>query len=229
MRNFERLKAARETIGVNQTEFANTLGVAPSFISGIERDKKDVSRELLEKLIEKYHINANWILTGEGEMFLSQKPEVTAKTVFEIPLLTKEQLLSFEPEKEIPFGERKANSGDYPDLAYIPIPMRVMEYSTDLRAAVAFDSRMAPVIRSGDIAIFEATGWNGDGIYIYRMGSGLHIGYVGNYGDTFHLFNEWKDDEQPYDADTFRAIGRVRAVVSDLLGKDWKGGKQPLN
>jgi hypothetical protein len=104
-----------------------------------------------------------------------------------------------------------------------------MEYSTDLRAAVAFDSRMAPVIRSGDIAIFEATGWGGNGIYIYQMGGKLHISYAGHYDNSFHLFNELNKEELPYDAQTFKAIGRVRAVVSDLFGNDWKGGRQPPN
>jgi hypothetical protein len=152
--------------------------------------------------------------------------EKPAKTVFEIPLLSKEQLLSFDPEKEIPHGERKANSGDYPDLTYIPVPMRVMEYSTDLRAAVAFDSRMAPVIRSGDIAIFAATGWDGNGIYLYRMGGRLHISYAGHYGNTFHLFSELEKIKLAYDEQTFKAIGRVRAVVSDLTGYDWKGERR---
>jgi SOS-response transcriptional repressor LexA len=75
MTNSERLKTLRETIGVSQAEFARTLGVAPSFISGIERDKKDVSRELLQKLLEKYQININWLLSGSGKMFLYQKDE----------------------------------------------------------------------------------------------------------------------------------------------------------
>jgi SOS-response transcriptional repressor LexA len=72
MKNSDRLKIIRETIGVSQTEFARVLDVAPSFISGIERDKKDVSRELLQKLLEKYQININWLLSGSGMMFLNE-------------------------------------------------------------------------------------------------------------------------------------------------------------
>ena len=230
----ERIAQIRQIKGLKKGEFANILGIASSVVSDIENGKREASKEFLLSLSAKYSISLNWLYFGVGPISLVESitgkkltSEEPAKIVFEIPLLTKEQLLSFDPEKEIPDSERKANSGDYPDLTYIPVPMRVMEYSTDLRAAAAFDSRMAPVIRSGDIAIFEATGWNGSGIYLYRMGGGLHIGYVGHYGNTLHLFNEWKDVEQPYDSETFKPIGRVRAVVSDLLGKDWKGGKQP--
>ena len=222
MEKFERLKFYREAIKMNQKDFFERYGVSQSNASKYENGTVAIPDEL-EASLANDGLNLDWLATGRGNMLINN----TGKNIFEIPLLTKEQLLSFDPEKEIPDIERKANSGDYPDLAYIPVPMRVMEYSTDLRAAAAFDSRMAPVIRSGDIAIFEATGWNGSGIYLYRMGGGLHIGYVGHYGDTLHLFNEWKDVEQPYDSETFKPIGRVRAVVSDLLGKDWKGGKQP--
>jgi transcriptional regulator with XRE-family HTH domain len=226
-----RLNNILGTLSINQSALALKMGVSKGIISEFSSGAREPSKDFLFGL-SKIGISLDWFLTGEGEMFRNQEsdtpePEKPAKTVFEIPLLTKEQLLSFEPEKEIPEKERKANSGDYPDLTYIPVPMRVMEYSTDLRAVVAFDSRMAPVIRSGDIAIFEATGWGGNGIYLYRMGGKLHIGYVGHYDNTHHLFNERsKDDELPYD-ETFKAIGRVRAVVSDLSGNDWKGGKQP--
>jgi len=91
----------------------------------------------------------------------------------------------------------------------------------------AFDSRMAPIIGPGDIVIFEATGWNSNGIYVYSMSGKLHISYVGFYENTFHLFNEYKKEELQYDEVTFKAIGRVRAVVNDLFGYDWKGGGQP--
>jgi len=219
---FERLKFYREAIKLSQKDFFEKYGVSQSNASKYENGTVALPDELEANLAED-GLNLDWLATGRGNMLINND----GKDIFQIPLLTKEQLLSFDPDKEIPFAERKANSGDYPDLSYIPVPMRVMEYSTDLRAAVAFDSRMAPVIRSGDIAIFEATGWNDSGIYLYRMGGKLHIGYVGHYGGTHHLFYEWKDEEQPYDADTFKPIGRVRAVVSDLLGKDWKDGKQP--
>ncbi|MCL2608656.1 MAG: helix-turn-helix domain-containing protein [Treponema sp.] len=75
MQNFERLRILRETIGVTQGDFAKTIGVAPSFISGIERNKKDVSRDMLERLIDKYKVNINWLLTGEGEMFLGRESQ----------------------------------------------------------------------------------------------------------------------------------------------------------
>jgi transcriptional regulator with XRE-family HTH domain len=163
-----------------------------------------------------------------SEEALQADNPVQAMTMFDIPLLTKDQAMRFNPAKEIP--RQKANSGEYPDISLVSIPRRVMEYSTDLRAIEVFDSRMAPVMRSGDIAIIEATGWNGNGIHLYRMSGGLHISYVGRYDGGFHLFDELtlkKEKELPYDAQTFQPIGRVRAIVKDIFAFDWVGGTQP--
>jgi hypothetical protein len=163
-----------------------------------------------------------------SEEALQADNPVQAMTMFDIPLLTKDQAMRFNPAKEIP--RQKANSGEYPDISLVSIPRRVMEYSTDLRAIEVFDSRMAPVMRSGDIAIIEATGWNGNGIHLYRMSGGLHISYVGRYDGGFHLFDELtlkKEKELPYDAQTFQPIGRVRAIVKDIFAFDWVGGAQP--
>jgi hypothetical protein len=91
---------------------------------------------------------------------------------------------------------------------------------------------MFPVLRHGDIAIIQATGWNGNGIYLYRMGAGLHISYVSREKgvDGYTLADERKDEHKKEivcDAQTFQAIGRVRAVVKDLFGFDWVGGNPP--
>jgi phage repressor protein C with HTH and peptisase S24 domain/DNA-binding XRE family transcriptional regulator len=68
----EKMRLIRETIGLNQTQLANTIGFAPSFISGIERGAKDPSRELLQKLLDTYGVDLNWFLSESwsGEAFI---------------------------------------------------------------------------------------------------------------------------------------------------------------
>jgi transcriptional regulator with XRE-family HTH domain len=146
-----------------------------------------------------------------------KQPDQPERTIiaFEIPLLTKEQMLRFDPAKEIP--NPRAYSGDYPDYTLAPIPFRFREYSTDLRAIVVFNGLMAPVLNPGDIAIFQATGFNGDGVYIYRMSGDLHISRVKSDGMDYRLTKEFRPGEEiPYDGGTFEAIGRVRAVVREV-------------
>jgi hypothetical protein len=115
-------------------------------------------------------------------------------TFFEIPLLTKEQVLYFEPGKEIP--NLKAHTGEYLGYTLIPIPLRFQEYSTDLWAMVVFNSMMSPILNQGDVAIFQATGWNWDGVYIYRMDGDLHISHIKSCGRADRLTKECRLDEE---------------------------------
>jgi DNA-binding XRE family transcriptional regulator len=136
-------------------------------------------------------------------------------TVFEIPLLTKEQVLHFDPAREIP--DPKAHSGSYPDYTLVPIPRRFQDYSTDLRAMVVFNTLMVPLLAPGDVAVFQATGWLGDGVYVYRVNGDLHIGHVRLVKGQYLVVTEAKPDaEVAYDTETFGAIGRVRAVVREI-------------
>lgn len=51
-------------------EIAKTLGVFPSAISGLKKNRTNVGNKLIQKFIKKYNINNNWLFTGEGKMFL---------------------------------------------------------------------------------------------------------------------------------------------------------------
>lgn len=227
-----RLKEVRITLGLKQGDMPQKIGVGSQKTwSNYETGETFPPCEIFQKLADFLNIDLHWLITGEGDMYRSRR-KITGKTAFEIPLLTKEQALVFEPAKEIP--DPKANSGEYPDASYIHIPWRIMEYSTDLRAIEVFDSRMVPVMGGGDIAIFEATGWKGAGIYVYRMTGNLHIGYAGWIDKRFVLYNEIGKNQEtreykslPFDHQTFMALGRVRAIVHDLQAHDWLNGQTP--
>jgi transcriptional regulator with XRE-family HTH domain len=159
-----------------------------------------------EQQIRVYQASAGTLTDSEDDQNLK---------VFRIPLLTKEQVLHFDPDKEIP--DPKAHSGYYPDYTLAPMPGRFRDYSTDLRAIVVFDSLMMPLLSPGEVAIFQATGWNGDGVYVYRVSSELHISHVRFDGEKYVLTKEFKPEEQIlYHAESFGIIGRVRAVVREI-------------
>ena len=75
MRIADRIKQIRETKGLSQKEFAETLNTALTRISEYERDKVKPTTEILTKLAEIHKININWLLTGTGNMFLDQKSD----------------------------------------------------------------------------------------------------------------------------------------------------------
>jgi hypothetical protein len=114
----------------------------------------------------KGNINALWNAgsVGNNNITVVSDPLLSplADTIdslqwYTIPLLTKEQALHFDPAREIPVP--KTHSGDYPAISMIAVPDRIRQFGTDLRAIVVFNNQMTPILNTGDIAIFEATGW----------------------------------------------------------------------
>jgi transcriptional regulator with XRE-family HTH domain len=257
-----RIRQIRDALGLKIATFARELEIPRSTLVGWE-EGKNVSIGILLRLRERFHVNLEWFLSGEGAIFLDtahdnqenisiaenigimknigeiqnftmiplQNPSSgyglnpePAKHIeddpdilktFKIPLLTKEQVFHFNPAKEIPAPN--AHSGDYPDYMLAPIPLRLREYGTDLRAMIVFNSFMYPLLNAGDAAIFQATGWNGDGIYVYRVSGALHISHVRFDGKDYTLTKEFKPEEGiPYHAESFEPIGRIRAVLKEL-------------
>jgi hypothetical protein len=141
--------------------------------------------------------------------------EKASGKAFEIPLLTKEEVFSFDPKKEIP--EPNAHSEEYPDQIYIQVPARIREFGTDLRAMKVFNSQLSPLLNAGDIVIFEATGWSIDGIYVYCFKEKVFIGPIELNKNGEHILKrELHPDGAKAYMFEFRIIGRVRAVLKEV-------------
>lgn len=68
----ERFKQLRTTCGFTQTEFGEIIGITKNGICDIEAGRRNVTKKHLIAL-KNYKgraINTDWILTGEGNMFL---------------------------------------------------------------------------------------------------------------------------------------------------------------
>jgi len=70
-----RLVVARKLLGLNQKQLANAANMDQSQVSGQETGKYRIQIDLLLVLINKYGININWLLTGEGAKFLPKPGE----------------------------------------------------------------------------------------------------------------------------------------------------------
>ncbi|WMX13249.1 helix-turn-helix domain-containing protein [Aureispira sp. CCB-E] len=66
---FKKLLFALETNGSN---LAKQISVSQPSIARIINGENYPSHKVLIPLIEKFNVNSNWVLTGEGEMFISQ-------------------------------------------------------------------------------------------------------------------------------------------------------------
>jgi transcriptional regulator with XRE-family HTH domain len=76
----EQLKILLEILGLKQNQFAKSVDVSPSHVSDILTGRRNgFSTEVIIKISELYNVNIHWLLTGEGEMFLTSPPSPLLK------------------------------------------------------------------------------------------------------------------------------------------------------
>jgi transcriptional regulator with XRE-family HTH domain len=69
MDSCDRLKIARSHLGFTQEKLAKTIGLNQANVRDLESGKVKISTLHALALEYKLHINAEWLLTGHGEMF----------------------------------------------------------------------------------------------------------------------------------------------------------------
>lgn len=69
----ERMRVARKHLGLNQTEMAESAGMSLQGYQPNERGSSTPSARILRSF-SSMGINANWLLTGKGEMLLKDEP-----------------------------------------------------------------------------------------------------------------------------------------------------------
>jgi transcriptional regulator with XRE-family HTH domain len=63
----DRLKIVRDALGLSQKDMAKKINVSLTALQGYEADRSVPGGNVIERLV-RLGFNANWILTGEGEM-----------------------------------------------------------------------------------------------------------------------------------------------------------------
>lgn len=99
----ERIYEIRSLQNLNQTEFANIIGITQTSLSQLEASKNNPSFEVLVSISQKFNINYAWLIEGIGKM---QKTEISAieKLNQEIAILKKEladKNYTIETQKEL--------------------------------------------------------------------------------------------------------------------------------
>jgi SOS-response transcriptional repressor LexA len=136
-----RIKELRQVKGLNQKDFAASLGIVQGFLSGIEREKKSPSDTLLIALCNLYEINEAWLLSGEGERYRApRRPEGAPGGMDKrtIPVLGR-----IAPEFP------RIGTEDVLDHMTLP------GVEAGCYAIAAYGDFMAPTIRDGDLVIFK--------------------------------------------------------------------------
>jgi len=69
----DRLKKTRECLNLSQQEIADKLEVLVTTISKYERGIINPSSNFLIKMYNLFNVNLNWLITGQGNMFLDEE------------------------------------------------------------------------------------------------------------------------------------------------------------
>lgn len=179
----QRLKTIRNSVGLSQKEFGAIMGIAQTSYANYENGRSSIPASLLEMLSAKLNINLNWLITGEGSMYLNEgneKPNCIEETK------------AYENIKEedsdtllIPMTNMKLSAGRGWDWEsdesftgeLLPVPMKIAKrFSTDnLIAATVKGDSMEPTLHDGEPVAYVREFENGDGIYALAILDEVYI------------------------------------------------------
>ena len=71
----ERIKLLRTSLGLNQKEFAEKIGLKRSALSLIEIGKNPLTEQNIKLICLVFDVSREWLELGVGEMFVSETPE----------------------------------------------------------------------------------------------------------------------------------------------------------
>ena len=80
----ERIKEIRKEAGLTQAEFATELGLGRQAVAFYEGGRREPTGPTLALICDRFHINKKWLLTGEGEMHVAGRPQVSPERENEI-------------------------------------------------------------------------------------------------------------------------------------------------
>lgn len=158
-----RLKEIVNYTGLSDRAFAQSIDLAQTTFTNILLKGTEPKSDVLRAIIEKYKVNAHWLLTGEGEMFTKTESEKTpcVKDVM-VPVLS--QKASCGPGVE---WNSEQNITEYISLASLSPALSGKVYGF----RVAGTSMLGAGIKDGDIVIFDASPDQNltDGIYVFSL------------------------------------------------------------
>jgi len=79
----QQIKKLIDTLGITPNAFASKLGIKATSVYNILNDKNNPSYELLEKIIETFSVNPNWILQDKGDVFYNINGNSEQKNIIE--------------------------------------------------------------------------------------------------------------------------------------------------
>ena len=236
----ERFKEIRISNELSQKEFAEKLGTSQGVISDIEHGRKGISRNVLLALGTEFNINATWVLTGEGDMFLPRQisafktAEQTINSVNEALIKNAESIdETIPPPQElnqndfvVPILDQSLSAGKgqpLPDddnpIGYIAVPKELKRYGNKLASIYVNGDSMEPTLQRGDLVVCDSCGWDGDGIYALRMDGCGYVKRLARKPGKLVVISDnpkYETWEEPTESEAVSIIGRVHYTLKHV-------------
>lgn len=158
----ERLVKARESLGFNQSDFADKLILAAQSLTRYEKNKVKPSIEFLTKLTDMFNINSNWLLTGKGSILI----EDYGNSKFPIGLIKNSEdcehsvSVNYYPDVMAAAGYGAINENHYApqvmqlDRKFLEQLLNVRRFDS-LDIITVFGDSMEPFISNGETVLIE--------------------------------------------------------------------------
>ncbi|OHD54494.1 MAG: hypothetical protein A2Y33_04830 [Spirochaetes bacterium GWF1_51_8] len=167
----ERFRKIRKKLGLKQADLGQILKLSQDAISAIETGRNKPTLEVLTVLYNNYEVNIEWLLTGNGKMFMNGIDE---------DVIEKKQVAVYVPVigvKVSPDYGMKTEPNSFETSEYLPIAGSLVgNYPNDkLRSIKISSDVMYPSLAIGDLVVFvEGFLPKTDGIYIVNKSGMLN-------------------------------------------------------
>ncbi|MGE4456229.1 MAG: helix-turn-helix domain-containing protein [Arcobacteraceae bacterium] len=105
--NAKRLKKVRNFLGLTQQEMAEKINVEWHKIKNIETEKHKLTPEIANDMENIFSISGWWLLTGKGDMIISQEKAKENKEIIDLfEHLTDDEKRMFKAEMELKILKR---------------------------------------------------------------------------------------------------------------------------
>lgn len=161
----ERFAEIRKREGLSQSAMAERLGISKTYVSLIESDNREASREVLERFANLFNVNLNWFFYGKDT---SETPDDSEN--ISIPLIL----------QEVAAG-RGMEISEYPETGVITVHQSLIEGHNpkSLRAVIVRgESQRDRGISDKDIVIYDIGDKRPENLSVVSVGGQLVIKYV---------------------------------------------------
>ena len=213
----DNIKKLREHLNLTQKEFGSKIGRSHQAIQKYESNETPVKQAMLILISQAYNVNPDWLVTGDGEMFLdntSRQQEYS--DIISIP---------YYPEVSAAAGSG-ALVYDENTVKHLQISSAIINISTGDNVCLinATGNSMQPVIDDRDLLLVDLSQKliTDEGIYVIRLDTTLVVKRVQKILNGIILISD--NPQYPpreISADNFNendaaVIGKVIAVIKNF-------------